>query len=77
MRESCVLFLRAEDGIRGAQECRGLGEVYKGQGASWEDNGASLASRAGAAMALPQRSHTGGGGLDEEDWDYDLFCRHR
>ena len=26
-----VFFFQAEDGIRDAQECRGLGEVYKGQ----------------------------------------------
>ncbi len=25
-------FFQAEDGIRGAQESRGLGNVYKGQG---------------------------------------------
>ena len=26
-----VLFFQAEDGLRGAQESRGLGDVYKGQ----------------------------------------------
>ena len=29
-----VLFLQAEDGIRAAQESRGLGDVYKRQGRS-------------------------------------------
>ena len=28
----CVFFLQAEDGIRDAQESRGLGDVYKRQG---------------------------------------------
>ena len=28
---SCVFFFQAEDGIRGAQESRGLGDVYKRQ----------------------------------------------
>ena len=27
----CVFFFQAEDGIRGAQESRGLGDVYKRQ----------------------------------------------
>ena len=28
---SCSFFFQAEDGIRGAQESRGLGDVYKRQ----------------------------------------------
>ena len=28
---SCVFFFQAEDGIRDAQESRGLGDVYKRQ----------------------------------------------
>ena len=28
---TCEFFLQAEDGIRGAQESRGLGDVYKRQ----------------------------------------------
>mgnify|MGYP002683244072 CR=1 FL=1 len=28
----CFFFFQAEDGIRGAQESRGLGDVYKRQG---------------------------------------------
>ena len=28
----CVFFFQAEDGIRDAQESRGLGDVYKRQG---------------------------------------------
>ena len=31
-RSSCILFFQAEDGIRDAQESRGLGDVYKRQG---------------------------------------------
>ena len=39
-RRSKVCFFRAEDGIRGAQESRGLGDVYKRQhGDAVEDEG--------------------------------------
>ena len=31
----CVLFFQAEDGIRDAQESRGLGDVYKRQFMDW------------------------------------------
>ncbi|CUX66012.1 hypothetical protein BN3589_00702 [Clostridium sp. C105KSO14] len=30
-RQRCVFFFQAEDGIRDAQESRGLGDVYKRQ----------------------------------------------
>ena len=29
--ENCIFFFQAEDGIRDAQESRGLGDVYKRQ----------------------------------------------
>src|SRR5674536_390977 len=32
---SCGFFFQAEDGIRDAQESRGLGDVYKRQGGVW------------------------------------------
>ena len=31
-RRECTFFFQAEDGIRDAQESRGLGDVYKRQG---------------------------------------------
>ena len=35
----CIFFFQAEDGIRDAQESRGLGDVYKRQGLPSASNG--------------------------------------
>ena len=43
----CFFFFQAEDGIRDAQESRGLGDVYKGQFI-----GLGLGIAGGVALAL-------------------------
>ena len=54
-------FFQAEDGIRDAQESRGLGDVYKRQVQHWAEE--SIAQRAAALCDnLHVRHHTIGGG---------------
>ncbi len=54
-------FLQAEDGMRDAQEARGMGDVYKGKGPGWAGPGWPGQTEPGQASWLGQARRAGQG----------------
>ena len=75
----CIFFFQAEDGIRDAQESRGLGDVYKRQvaGRAIPASSSASRSRSGKCMAGARSSGQSAGRvclLYTSDAADDLLC---